>query len=62
VTMLRGVRVHLCTEDGQPFAFQLDGELREVADGAAGISISVLPAKLNVIRGAGPAPGTAAGR
>jgi diacylglycerol kinase (ATP) len=62
VTMLRGAAVHISMADGRPFAFQLDGEMREVADGAAGISIEIVPAGLNVIRGAWPHAGAAAGR
>jgi diacylglycerol kinase family enzyme len=45
--------------DARPLPFQLDGELREATDGAAGIRIDIMPGRLNVIRGAAP-PGTAA--
>jgi diacylglycerol kinase (ATP) len=59
VTMLRGAAIHLRASDGRPLPFQLDGELREATDGAAGIHIDIMPGRLNVIRGAAP-PGTAA--
>lgn len=52
VTMLRGTRIHLRLADGGALPFQLDGELREVHDGAAGIVVSLAPARLSVIRGA----------
>lgn len=51
VTMLRGAAVHLSVTDGGPLPFQLDGELRETADGAAGIQVSLAPERLNVMRG-----------
>jgi diacylglycerol kinase (ATP) len=51
VTMLRGARVSIRVPDGRSLFFQLDGELREAEDGAAGIDISLAPARLNVIRG-----------
>jgi diacylglycerol kinase (ATP) len=62
VSMLRGAAVHLSMPDGGPFPFQLDGELRGVDDGAAGMHIDVVPSRLNVIRGAAPAGGAANGR
>jgi diacylglycerol kinase (ATP) len=52
VTMMRGAAVRLSLQHGGPLHFQLDGELREAVDGAAGIEISLAPARLNVIRGA----------
>jgi diacylglycerol kinase (ATP) len=54
VTMLRGASIQLRLEEDRPLLFQLDGELREAADGAAGIRIEILPARLHVIRGASP--------
>ncbi|CAN5701585.1 diacylglycerol kinase family lipid kinase [soil metagenome] len=51
VTMLRGTEVHLSLTDGRPLPFQVDGELREAADGAAGIHVSLAPDRLNVMRG-----------
>jgi diacylglycerol kinase (ATP) len=59
VTMLRGAAIHLRMSRGGPLPFQLDGELREATDGAAGIRIDVLPGRLNVIRGTAPAGATA---
>jgi diacylglycerol kinase (ATP) len=56
VTMLRGARIRLRLPDGGPLHFQLDGELREAEDGAAGVSVSLAPAGLSVIRGAAAAP------
>jgi diacylglycerol kinase (ATP) len=56
VTLLRGTRIRLRLPDGRPLHFQLDGELREAPDGAAGIDIDLAPARLTVIRGAGTAP------
>jgi diacylglycerol kinase (ATP) len=52
VTMLRGTRIHLRLPDGGTLPFQLDGEMREARDGAAGIAITLAPARLSVIRGA----------
>jgi diacylglycerol kinase (ATP) len=54
VLMLRGTAMHLCMTDGRPIPFQLDGELRHADDGAAGISIDIVPAGLNVIQAAPP--------
>lgn len=54
VTMLRGSSIRLRLEDDRPLWFQLDGELREAPDGVEGVRIDVLPARLNVIRGASP--------
>ena len=54
VTMDRGAAVHLSLVEGGPLLFQLDGELREAPDGAAGIRIDLLPLRLNVISGALP--------
>jgi diacylglycerol kinase (ATP) len=54
VTMDRGAAVHLTLVQGGPLLFQLDGELREAPDGAAGIRIDLLPLRLNVISGASP--------
>jgi diacylglycerol kinase (ATP) len=51
VSMLRGQTVHLRLPDGQSLWFQLDGELREAADGAAGIRLGIRPAALSVIHG-----------
>jgi diacylglycerol kinase (ATP) len=51
VTMLRGASIRLRLQDGRPFHFQLDGELREVDDGSAGVAITLAPARLSVIRG-----------
>lgn len=51
VTMLRGASIQLRMEEDRPLLFQLDGELREAADGAVGIRIEILPARLHVIRG-----------
>jgi diacylglycerol kinase (ATP) len=54
VTMDRGAAVHLTLAGGGPLPFQLDGELREAADGGAGIRIDLLPLRLNVISGGSP--------
>lgn len=51
VTMMRGAAVHLSLADARPLPFQVDGELREAADGAAGIQVSLAPERLNVMRG-----------
>lgn len=51
VTMLRGRSVHLRTADDRPLLFQLDGELREAADGAAGVRVEFAPQRLGVIGG-----------
>jgi diacylglycerol kinase (ATP) len=56
VTMLRGRSLLLRTKDAAPLPFQLDGELREAADGSAGLRIEVAAVRLNVI-GARPASG-----
>ncbi|HUF49276.1 MAG TPA: diacylglycerol kinase family protein [Longimicrobiales bacterium] len=50
VTMLRGTNVRLRSEPAAPLWFQLDGELRQAEDGAAGVSVSMAPARLDVIR------------
>jgi diacylglycerol kinase (ATP) len=55
VTMLRGRRIHLRLPDGRPLLFQLDGELREAADGAAGVVVELAATRLNVVRGSSPA-------
>jgi diacylglycerol kinase (ATP) len=52
VTMRRGAVVHLRLPAGGPLLFQLDGELREAADGAEGVHVELAPARLNVIGGA----------
>ncbi|CAN5669396.1 diacylglycerol kinase family lipid kinase [soil metagenome] len=49
ITMLRGTTVRLGLPDGGPLLFQLDGELREADDGAAGVKVLLAPARLNVI-------------
>ncbi|MEX0906940.1 MAG: diacylglycerol kinase family protein [Gemmatimonadota bacterium] len=51
VTMLRGRDVHLSLDEAAPLLFQLDGELREAADGTAGVRVGMLAAALQVIRG-----------
>lgn len=51
VTMFRGTEVHVSVTDGRQLPFQVDGELREAADGAAGILVSLAPDRLNVMRG-----------
>ena len=56
VTMLKGAAIAVRLQHSAPLWFQLDGELREAADGAAGVRISVAPAKLNVIRSPAPEP------
>src|SRR5688572_28223654 len=50
ISMLRGASIHLRVEEDAPLWFQLDGELRQAADGAAGVRVSIAPAKLNVLR------------
>jgi diacylglycerol kinase (ATP) len=51
VTMLRAASVQLRRTEPRPLAFQLDGELREAPDGAAGVHIEFAAARMNVIRG-----------
>jgi diacylglycerol kinase (ATP) len=51
VTMLKGTAVRVCRPAGGQLHFQLDGELRAAADGAAGIEITLAAAHLNVITG-----------
>jgi len=53
VTMLRGARVSLALAEDRSLWFQLDGELREAPDGAAGVEVSLAPRKLRVIRARG---------
>ena len=50
VTMMRGAAMHMRLLQDGPLWFQLDGELRHAADGAAGVRVSVAATKLNVIR------------
>jgi diacylglycerol kinase (ATP) len=52
VTILQGTGVRLRLPHGGPLLFQVDGELREVEDGAHGVEVSLIPAHLNVIAGA----------
>jgi diacylglycerol kinase (ATP) len=54
ITMLRGRVVRVSVPAGGPLFFQLDGELRHAADGAAGIEVTVSPRRLNVIRRVAP--------
>jgi diacylglycerol kinase (ATP) len=54
VTVLRGRAVTLRTADDRPLAFQLDGELREAANGAAGLTVELAATRLLVIGGRAP--------
>jgi diacylglycerol kinase (ATP) len=54
VTMLRGTSVQLRLGGGGPLPFQLDGELREAADGATGVRVELATSRLNVIRARRP--------
>jgi diacylglycerol kinase (ATP) len=54
VTFLRGRTITLRVVDARPLAFQLDGELREAADGAAGLTVSLAATRLPVIGGHAP--------
>lgn len=56
VTMMRGRSIGLTLGEDRPLWFQLDGELREAPDGAAGIHVTLAPLRLNVIRA--PAAGS----
>jgi YegS/Rv2252/BmrU family lipid kinase len=49
VTARRGRSIRLRSRDAGPLHFQLDGELRETADGRDGVEIELQPARLNVI-------------
>jgi diacylglycerol kinase (ATP) len=52
ITMLRGAVVRVARPAGGPLHFQLDGELRQADDGAAGVDIALAGSQLNVITNA----------
>jgi diacylglycerol kinase (ATP) len=61
VTSRRGRAIRLSSRAAGPLFFQLDGELRELADGRTGVEVEVQPARLNVIHDGARAGGTAQG-
>jgi diacylglycerol kinase (ATP) len=61
VTSRCGRAIRLSSLGSGPLRFQLDGELRETADGRQGVEVDLQPARLNVVNDGARAGGTAPG-